>query len=234
MSTMKYQQAIAFLLLLLPLAFSPLASAGNKPAKAIAKLMIPEDFDVLYVDGEKFPKKVFVSGDTTLSLTPGEHHVVIQYNRIFEQGDAIDGVKSEPLMLTTTLAANVQYHLQYPPLKTVKDAKVFAKDPQVTLLAMDNDQAPHPVDMTIAKQLEKKAWLDRFVKKASAPEDDLPVAVSDLPNADGTYPAKAKKPNASNSSGVETTLSDAAFQLRYWWKKATEKERQDFLKEVNP
>lgn len=174
---------------------------GYAQADNMAKLVLPEVLNPLFVDGEKHTRGLFNTGDMVFELSPGRHQVVVEYEKIWESGDEYDRVVSEPVMVTFTAEAGQTYRLKTPTLTNVNASKAFAKLPSLTLF---NPNANSKVDAQLSYQLEQQSFLGSFVKEE----------------------AKSVTGEKTQPAGGE---SEALKQLQHWWQQANKEERAEFM-----
>lgn len=193
--------------------------AGNTQENSV--LTIPEDFNVLYVDGQKTQSSFFSPGGATLKLAQGEHRVVMIYDQFFESGDDTNRIKSAPFMLSFMIEKAVDVELQFTAPKTLDAAREFAKSPQVEL-QITSSKSVLPIQITL--DIDKDWYLASYAK---APVQPLPpVQPSPAPVVQVSFSAN---PAPAEKAGKQ---SNALQQLQYWWQQADDSQREEFLQGI--
>ena len=202
------------------LLLSPLAQA--------AELVIPEPFDVLQVNDAPFGATL--QREKRLTLAPGRHVIVLEYDQIFDAdfGDSHDRIESKPFALVLTVAEESVLTVQDPQLRSGDEARRYANAPTLRVF----DQARRELAVQV---LPVQAVGDAFVTPAAAaptPPAAAPAA-SHTPAiapiaAPSTTPATASTP-AKPASAIS---NDPLQQLQYWWQQATPEQRAAFLQQI--
>lgn len=175
-----------------------------------ARMRVPEALDVLYINQLK-QKRFLVNRKPEVSLEKGDNRLVLQYVKFWGDDDDFDKVQSEPFMVRFQLPAGGLYQLQLPVLKSVAQAKAFAKKPTLILL----DEAQQSIPIVITGQLQQKSFLASFVTDSAARADSGGGAQIDGDKRESTVQA-----------------DDALEKLNFWWSKASTDQRKAFLKSV--
>lgn len=191
------------------LLLSPLAQA--------AELVIPEPFDVLQVNDAPFGATL--QREKRLTLAPGRHVIVLEYDQIFDAdfGDSHDRIESKPFALVLTVAEESVLTVQDPQLRSGDEARRYANAPTLRVF----DQARRELAVQV---LPVQAVGDAFVTPAAAAPTP-PAAVAAAPSA---APATASTP-AKPASAIS---NDPLQQLQYWWQQATPEQRAAFLQQI--
>lgn len=191
------------------LLLSPLAQA--------AELVIPEPFDVLQVNDTPFGATL--QREKRLTLAPGRHVIVLEYDQIFDAdfGDSHDRIESKPFALVLTIAEESVLTVQDPQLRSGDEARRYANAPTLRVF----DQARRELAVQV---LPVQAVGDAFVTPAAAAPTP-PAAVAAAPSA---APATASTP-AKPASAIS---NDPLQQLQYWWQQATPEQRAAFLQQI--
>jgi len=191
------------------LLLSPLAQA--------AELVIPEPFDVLQVNDAPFGATL--QREKRLTLAPGRHIIVLEYDQIFDAdfGDSHDRIESKPFALVLTVAEESVLTVQDPQLRSGDEARRYANAPTLRVF----DQARRELAVQV---LPVQAVGDAFVTPAAAAPTP-PAAVAAAPS---TAPATASTP-AKPASAIS---NDPLQQLQYWWQQATPEQRAAFLQQI--
>lgn len=193
-------------LLLLPFILLCLTSHFSYADKDMfSHVNIPEELDVHYINGEKYGRFLFRK-KSVFQLPKGENRLILKYKAFLGDGDNIEKVQSKPFMLVVTLDALKNYQLTLPNFKDVDEAKRYVKKPILKVIDVDNKVA---ANAKLIYQLEEKSYL---IQLSAAKEKD-----SEDPKV---LPISAE------------TSVNALEQLNLWWNKASQEEREKFLKAV--
>ena len=204
---------IGFFLLLVALLLpacqsqSTVQSYGNIQGSDHALFSIPEDFNLLFVNGKKHNQPL-ISGRTRLQLAPGKYHFVVEYDNFWvnELGDD-DRITSQAVLISFEAEAGKHYQLQFPSPKDIQQAKHYAKSPQVSIIEKTSGTT---IDSTVKYQLT---------------EDILNARLKELTN----IPMAGGNNETSNKSKNTAAGSDKAMEmLQYWWNQAGETQKRAF------
>ncbi|NQD38466.1 DUF2057 domain-containing protein [Permianibacter sp. IMCC34836] len=198
-----------------------LLAAWLHPGLALAgELQVPEQFDVLMVNGKEFPATL--SRTKTVALSTGRNVVIIEFDKIYDAdyGDSHDRVHSAPFALVFNAAATDQLQLFGPELNSGADAKRYVKAPTVQLLTAGNQ--PVALQQLPVTELNGLLVADNRVENkaeqgAATTITAAPVMASDLAG-----------PVASKTAAAP----DALQMLSYWWQQASAEQRAEFLRQI--
>lgn len=177
-----------------------------------AKILIPEDFDIQVVNGKEYSAPLFQKKSVqvvVLDATRDRQQIVVRYSQVFDDGDDFDVVKSKPFMFEFKVGATTQLKLEFQAPSDYAEARVFAKNPVVSVVSDDKK-----VPVVHSYDVEQKAWLASFV----TPQEQSTALAEDV---------VVSKP-ASELKKVSPVS-----QLFYWWDQASEAERETFLRHVS-
>lgn len=161
--------------LLLPLLAAVLSVAGcassqlpqqayEGPARAaaeVAVLEVPEDVQVMAIDGRE-PPASFLRSQVTLALLPGEHVLSLRYVHLFQiNADDHEVIRSGQAALRFVAAAGAHYRLEVPPQRNVDAARQFAKAPQFRLVDLGGGA---PVESVAIKSYAEASLIDTLGK----------------------------------------------------------------------
>lgn len=179
-----------------------------KSAKEEARVLIPQEFNLLNVNGNSYNQPLIGHG-TIVKLLPGSHKIVIKYLDFWDiSSETSERVASQPFLLAFDAKAGENYRIEFRELKDVKAAKAFAKHPEVSLV---NAATNSPIAAEVRYQLEDKGLIASFMDSLSATEKKQPAAESDT---------------EENRVKGQTALE----MLKYWWQKADAQQQEDFMK----
>lgn len=147
-----------------------------RPAAEVAVVQVPEQVQVMAIDGRE-PPPSFLSSNVELALLPGEHVLSLRYVELFRlNGDEHDVIRSRPAALRFTAVAGGRYRLGVPAQKDRDAARAFAKAPVFTL----GDVAGGPaVESTPIKSYAEASLVDTLAK-AFESRGEEPRAVTNL------------------------------------------------------
>ncbi len=133
-------------------------SGDPRPADKVAMLTVPAEFNLLYIDGEKYSS---LSDGARLELLPGKHQLVIEYDVFWDiTSDVYDRVVSQPVMLSFESLPGRRYNLTFKLLKELKNAKAYAKKPDVEIVDLVSRQN---VEVAHKYKLTDKGYVAAFV-----------------------------------------------------------------------
>jgi len=130
-----------------------------------ATLMLPMEFELLSVDGQKVSAnaQTFRNSDLSIQLPAGPHILVLQYSDIWQIDDENhDTLTSGRLVFDITMAKQEVFLVKTPPLKEHAQALNFIKNPQVHLQSS--------VQSVLASHIKKE---DPLVFKTSSEPDQV-------------------------------------------------------------
>ncbi len=120
--------------------------------------MLFRSFNLLYIDGEKYSS---LSDGARLELLPGKHQLVIEYDVFWDiTSDVYDRVVSQPVMLSFESLPGRRYNLTFKLLKELKNAKAYAKKPDVEIVDLVSRQN---VEVAHKYKLTDKGYVAAFV-----------------------------------------------------------------------
>jgi len=156
-------------LFLLPIGFAVLAacqgqgihraySGEPRPADQVAMLTIPAEFNLQYLDGDKYSS---LADGARLELLPGSHQLVIEYDVFWSTGsDSYERVVSQPVMLNFKVSSGKAYKLTFKTLKNVKESKLYATKPEVKIIDLASKEK---IALEHKYKLADKAIMASFV-----------------------------------------------------------------------
>lgn len=149
-----------------------------RPAAEVALLRVPEQVQVLAIDGREPPPSL-LSSNVEFTLLPGEHVLTLRYVELFRIGsDEHDVIRSRPAALRFTAAAGAHYRLGVPPQRHRDAARVFARAPVFSLV---DEAGGDAVESTVIKSYAEASLIDTLGKAFEAQgEAARPVSHLDL------------------------------------------------------
>lgn len=100
------------------------------PAVA-ATFDVPRSFEIMYVDLERSRQ---FGNDFKVDVAPGEHQIVVRFNKLLRIGDDTQEFQSEPVVLNLQFEENTSLTLKAPYISNKRQAEANAKDPEFTIL----------------------------------------------------------------------------------------------------
>ncbi len=133
-------------------------SGEPRPADKVAIFTIPAEYNLLYIDGEKYSS---MSDGAVLELLPGKHQLVVEYD-VFWDGtaDNYDRVVSQPVMLSFKTLPGRRYRLKFKSPEDLKRARLYAKKPKLELMDLVSQQN---VAVVHKYRLADKGYVAAFV-----------------------------------------------------------------------
>lgn len=212
----------------LPLFISSLALLGFSAEAADGKLVLPEHFELVTVNGQ--PQGGLLTGKHKVSLEAGQHIIEVEYNDLLEDDDSDSHTKLRSTAQAFNLEVEAGHHylLQAQRPDDVDAAQAFAANP---VFRIKDETRGQYLALNVVSAEQRQASLLRQMLGAT---ENKPVKalVAAKPEAD----AAADKPQqASKSAAVQKPqreLANVEQQLLYWWQQASPAQRQRFLTQV--
>ena len=101
-----------------------------------ATLILPVEFDLISLDGQKVSSSVqrFRNSNLNIQLTAGPHSLILVYNDIWQiDDDNHDTLSTGKLVFNVTMTAKERFTVLTPTLKEYSQALTFVKNPVVRL-----------------------------------------------------------------------------------------------------
>ncbi|MCU7918761.1 MAG: DUF2057 domain-containing protein [Candidatus Thiodiazotropha sp. (ex Epidulcina cf. delphinae)] len=189
------------LLLLMSLLASPVGAA---------RLVIPDIFELLAVDGKQ-TERSFLAHIDTVELSEGVHKIALRYMDVVMDPDLgyETVVNSPPFIITLNTKAGETYKLE-PAREAYRDREAFVRNP---LVRIRNEADNQNLAIAIDKPEEQ---LGRWVRETS-----MTPKPADRQSMAGQA-ENAEKPELQ-------AVSKAGEKLKYWWLRADKKTRQAFM-----
>jgi uncharacterized protein len=181
-------------------------------------IAIDQDFNVISVNGKSY-KSVFLATNSVVNLRNGVNKIAIEYEEVFDQYDEFELVKSDTFLISFYANNNKNYTLTYLKPANARAARVFAKNPIISI-----------VDQTGALVRASSFFLgsksEGFVNQQTRPSLIGQPAIRITSNDKNIKQQARKKNNAEASANAEE-------RLEFWWQKATPQQRQSFLDKIS-
>lgn len=187
--------------------FLPLCFFITSFSALAAKLVVPEEFVVVRLNGEEYSTPFFSSA-TELTLSTGQNVLVLKYSELFddETEDHHITVKSKPFILLFSVGNEETLKFSFPKQNSGESAKTYAKSPSVSLIKPNGSSVP-----IISQSLA--TYNDTVMKETLIRRQEI-VKQSLNENDKGQF----------SQTGPQSLL-----MLKFWWKQASEKEQKEFL-----
>lgn len=156
----------------------PTYAGAVRPLTEVALVSIPEEIQVMAIDGREPPPSFLKSG-VELALLPGEHVFSLRYVQLFQVGaDEHDVVRSRQAALRFTAVAGARYRVEIPAQRNREAALAFAKAPTFTLVDVAGTSR---VESTAIQSYAEASLVDTISKAFEAQgEAARPVTNVDL------------------------------------------------------
>jgi uncharacterized protein len=188
-------------------------------ALANTTVTVPRPYATYLVDG-----KSYKTNDADVSLSAGEHQLVIRFDGSFGKKDRIDVISGEPLVVNFTTNGNEQLKFDMPRLNDAAQARAFVKAQRLQLI----DSKTRSVKNATIFELPKKEGLQigRDYQEellALGKAFQQPVI-----NEDGSISV-----NGDTKKNISATVSDnknlqSLEMLKYWYNRADPQARKAF------
>lgn len=111
------------------------------PQTEVAHLLVPDKFNLLYIDDQHYEAPVLTHG-ARLELIPGKHRLVVEYDEMWDISiDDHERVKSLAVLLEFIIRPGRRYKLQSRQLKDIGDARDYAKRPELGIVELSSSQS---------------------------------------------------------------------------------------------
>ncbi len=183
-----------------------------------AKLTITDNLVIRDID-DKAVEQGFLSTKQTVELAQGKHTLVIKYKDVFEDLDMGEErlVKSDYFVVKFKVENQQALFLSTIKISDLAQAEHFVRTPELTLL--DENKEALVLDLEKLSDYELSKQVTKVVTTLSAP-----VAVT----KNNSQPPNMTKETQDFNQKVINEV-DAVPMLKFWWHKASENEKEDFL-----
>lgn len=185
-----------------------------------AYIYVPAELDVYEISGEKVSSPKLHSGHYTIKTQSGRQEFVVQYIQNWNTVDDIGQIVRWPSMsIVADLKAGKAYQLNYMRPKNYGEALALRKKPRIWL--------------TNSSGLQVAANMLPYRKDGLTPEilRERPKGKYHTQNV----PAKTTMAPPSVDISEPSPESEGVLQqLKYWWNRASKKERQAFWNWLGP
>lgn len=220
--------------------FSMLLFVLGSASSYAAKLVVPEEFVVERLNTETFLPSFFTKS-TSLNVPSGQNVLVLKYSQMFEDDleDHHTTVRSDAFMLIFSVGDEQEILFEFPEQLDIDSAHKFATKPMVTLLnehgkalALLNKSLSEFNDQVMKESLTQQKIINQRALNQV-------VANAHENNFQNNQVTQTKANTMQNHQGelhIEPEVQaspDAIDMLKYWWLKATPKQRKAFQEFVN-
>jgi uncharacterized protein YccT (UPF0319 family) len=181
MTLLKMSAALGFTMALAACAAQAPLKVYEGPlrqASEVALITVPEQIEVMAVDGHE-PPASFLNSHVVLALLPGEHVFSLRYVELFQlTTETHDIVRSRQAALRFSATAGAAYTLSTPKQADHDAAKTFAKNPQFQLR---NNKTDDVINSTPITSYAEASLIDTISKAfQSGKAEPQPVTNLDL------------------------------------------------------
>lgn len=149
-----------------------------RPVAELAVLSVPEEIQVLAVDGREVGGGLLGQRTLKLQVLPGEHVLSVRYVQLFQiNADEHDIVRSRPAALRFVAKAGSRYEFRYDKPKNREIARQFAKEPSFALVDQGSGEATQSVAV---KSYAEASLVDTISKAFEGNKEATPVTNLDL------------------------------------------------------
>jgi len=183
-----------------------------------AELKITDNIVLRDVD-DKVIEQGFLSKKQLITLSEGKHSLVLKYKDVFEDIDFAEErlVKSDYFVVKFVVEGQQSLTLSTTKINDLAAAERFAQKPELILLGEDNQEVVLTLQKLSDYELAKQ--VTQVVTTLSYPADSVQSNT------------KASKVNKNEQTFNDNVINqvDAVPMLKYWWKKANQVEKTNFL-----
>ena len=196
-----------------------------------ATLSIADNLVLRELDDKRIDDRFF-SSKQSVQLSKGRHTLLVKYKDVYEDLDFAEErlIESELFIVKFNLTNQQKLKLMTPEIKNLLAAEKFSQSPEIIIVDENNTalilQLEKHNDYKLAKQVEKVV--------TALPKSDVIANETRQVNAYSETASIAKK--QGNLQNEEQTFNEQVLtqakslpMLKYWWQKASEKDKQAFI-----
>ena len=197
-----------------------------KPAMDVSIVSVPESFNILFTDREKFGSTLY-SGETKLGFLPGPHQIIIYYKDFWEApGDESERVESKPISIKFNAVAGQKYRINFKKPESLETAKTYAKNPSIEFTNVTtNTNAATSIEYNV---YTRDFFANVFGDESGSTTDSAPAATAVIPPPPTPTPKLAAPVASSDAENNAQTDSNALDMLKYWWETASDDQKKAF------
>ena len=228
---------------------TPLFISYSQPALSATSITISDNL-VLKAVNDKSVGFNFFSTSNKIDLPQGKHTLLVKYKDVFEDLDFAEErlIESEKFIIKLTLTNEKSLSLSTPKIKNLAEAEGFSNRPEIIL----NNSKGNPLVIELVKYDDYK-----LAQQVNSAVNDLvtsPLSAKEVAsenigslmslteiNNDSVQNSLIAASNTTVNQHQDRVNKDPTFNnkvtshiktmsmLKYWWKKATEQEKQNFV-----
>ena len=206
-----------------------LLAVFNQNLLARAKLIIPQDFNLIAINGHRYSSPILQTTDT-VPLAIGTNRIALEYEKLWDDdySESFSTVKSKVFLVQFSVNKDnnsqneTLFRLTYIKPYDMKASEKFAKNPRVNVLTPQSSTLNSQQSTPSIQRLSHIIQLTAGVKSHL----DRPILNSNKPIRITSNKNTRKQKDVSKQQ-------DVSAQLDYWWSKATKEERKKFLEKIN-
>lgn len=196
-----------------------------------ATLSVADNLVVRELD-DKALDDSFFSSKQSIQLSKGSHTLLIKYKDVYEDLDFAEErlVESELFIVKFDLTEQQKLKLMTPKIKNLSAAEKFSQSPEIIIVDENNTalvlQLENHEDYKLAKQ----------VKKVVTTLPNANVITNDTRQVNASSNTTSVSKNQGDLPGEQQTFNEQVLtqakslpMLKYWWQKASAKDKQDFI-----
>jgi uncharacterized protein YccT (UPF0319 family) len=189
----------------------------KQPDSAIARIHVPGDIGVVSVD-ERSVFTLLSGDDVELRVLPGTHKISLRYYRIFESGENIRKIISDPVTKSLTVRAGHVYRVEHDSPETLQSATTYAPVFDYRIREIGAPPGGRAGAIVAGEAALKPSAA--VASEVSAQPPARPTVASEV----GRAPDGAVSEHRQGDTAARAPLE----QLKYWWGQASDVDRRNF------
>ena len=191
-----------------------------------ATLSTADNLDIEVIDGQKFRSGLFSNAQKAINLSEGDHQIVLRLSGSIKGSKDPELYKTGYHVITLKTEGNEKLELASKPIKRMRDARAFDKNPEFILTNSNGKAYPFQTaflekeGMQIGRDLVRELKEFNATGSSAALESRAPFAALAMNNPATTLSNGSK-------SVSEVLLSEQ--MLHYWFQQADKETRERFL-----
>lgn len=186
---------------------------GDKRAEhQLATVVLPEEVDIVAVNNRKRALPLVRGKTYEVKLLPGLNELVLEYDTIWElDSDTHESISSDVVIVSQVMKAGEVYSISVPKFDTLNAAKAYAKNFKVALVQKSTGE------QTVSKPA-------RYGVVSNVPMNQIISNVEAGITGESDVVIHGLEDRTHQAPGLYSPLQN----LRYWWREASEQERELF------
>jgi uncharacterized protein YccT (UPF0319 family) len=166
-----------------------------------------------------------LSKQSTFTLNPGKHVIVVYYKDVFEDLDFAENrvVKSKDFVAKFSVTEETHLELTTIPIKNLAQAESFSKSP--LLLLTDGNKGEIHIELENINDYRIAQQVNIAVDKAIVEQTSI---ANNLTTTNISSPSPVKTQSVSNTLIQVNALT----MLKYWWQNTSSEERESFKQHI--